>query len=162
MKKKEIYWLVGTVGFIVFLILIFFGIDGLKSDSITDINVHDTYYVIANIHLFIFLSTLIFFGVYLIRVLCCNFKNLTANFIFMISDLALILIFTFIISLVNSMLEIPGTTEYPPLSGIENIKHEGNVWNNVYHVLLIVQLILLLLLAFSGFKTGINYKQNQK
>jgi len=162
LKKEEIYWLLGTIGFIIFLTLILFGVDGLKSDSLTDINVHDTYYVIESIHLFIPLVILVFFGIYLIRVLCCNFKNLTVNLIFIISDLALILVFTFIISLLNSMREIPGTIEYPPLSGIENITYDGNVWNNFYYALLSVQLILLLLLAFSGIKTGINYKQNQK
>ena len=144
------------------LILIFwaFGIDGLKSESVTDINVHDTYYVIANIHLIILMVTLIFFGVYLIRMLRRNFKNLTANLIFMISDISLILIFTFLISLVNSIREIPSSTEYPPLSGgvVENAE---NGWNNAYYILLIIQLILIILLTISGIKTGRNYNGNE-
>ena len=160
MRKKETFWLIGTTSFILILILWIFGIGGLKSDSATDINVHDTYYVIANIHLIIPMVTLIFFGVYLIRMLRRNFKNLTANLIFMISDITLILIFTFMISLVNSIREIPGSTEYPPLSdGI--VENAGNGWNNAYYILLIIQLILIILLTISGIKTGLNYKRTE-
>ena len=142
------------------LILWIFGINGLKSDSVTDLNVHDTYYVIANIHLIIPMVTLIFFGVYLIRMLRRNFKNLTANLIFMISDITLILIFTFLISFVNSIREIPGSTEFPPLSdGI--VENAGNGWNNAFYILLIIQLILIILLTISGIKTGRNYNRNE-
>ena len=142
------------------LILWIFGINGLKSDSVTDLNVHDTYYVIANIHLIIPMVTLIFFGVYLIRMLRRNFKNLTANLIFMISDITLILIFTFLISFVNSIREIPGSTEFPPLSdGI--VENAGNGWNNAFYILLIIQLILIILLTISGIKNGRNYNRNE-
>ncbi|WP_425077815.1 hypothetical protein [Psychroserpens sp. S379A] len=160
MRKKETFWLIGTTSFVLILILWIFGIGGLKSDSVTDINVHDTYYVIANIHLIIPFISLTFFGVYLIRMLRRNFKNLTANLIFMISDITLILIFTFLISLVNSIREIPGSTEYPPLSG-GIVENAGNGWNNAYYILLIIQLILIILLTISGIKTGLNYKRTE-
>ena len=160
MRKKETFWLIGTITFLLILIIGLFGIDGLKFDTVTDINFHDTYYVIANIHLIVLIFSLTFFGVYLIRMLRRNFKNLTANLIFMISDISLILIFTFLISLVNSIREIPGSTEYPPLSsGI--VENGGNGWNNAYYVLLIIQLILIILLAISGIKTGLNYKRTE-
>ena len=160
MKKKEIFWLLGTISFVLILILWGFGIDGLKPESVTDINVHDTYYVIVNIHLIILMVTLIFFGIYLIRMLRRNFKNLTANLIFMISDISLILIFTFLISLVNFIREIPSSTEYPSLrSGI--VENTGNGWNNAYYILLIIQLILIILLTISGIKTGQNYNRNE-
>ena len=139
------------ITFLLILIIGLFGIDGLKSDAVTDINAHDTYYVIANIHLIVLIVSLTFFGVYLIRMLRRNFKNLTANLIFMISDISLILIFTFLISLVNSIREIPGSTEYPPLSG-GIVENAGNGWNNAYYVLLIIQLILIILLAILDSK----------
>jgi len=160
LRKKETFWLIGTITFLLILIIGLFGIDGLKSDAVTDINVHDTYYVIANIHLIVLIASLTFFGVYLTRMLRRNFKNLTANLIFMISDISLILIFTFLISLVNSIREIPGSTEYPPLSG-GIVENAGNGWNNAYFVLLIIQLILIILLAISGIKTGLNYKRTE-
>ena len=161
MRKKETFWLIGTISFVLILIIGVFGIDGLTWESVTDINVHDTYYVIANIHLIIPMVTLIFFGVYLIRMLRRNFKNLTANLIFMISDITLILIFTFLISLASSLREIPGTTIYPPLSGIPNIEQAGNGWNNAYYIFFSIQLILIILLTISGIKTGLNYKRTK-
>ncbi|MBR9847256.1 MAG: hypothetical protein GYB35_14665 [Algicola sp.] len=161
MKKKETFWLIGTISFVLILIIGVFGIDGLKFDAVTDINVHDTYYVIANIHLIIPLISMIFFSIYLIRMLRRNFKNLTVNLVFMISDITLILIFTFLISLVNSIRKIPGSTEYPPLSG-GIVENAGNGWNNAYYILLGIQLILIILLAVSGIKTGLNYKQTKK
>lgn len=160
MRKKETFWLIGTITFLLILIIGLFGIDGLKSEAVTDINVHDTYYVIANIHLIIALISLTFFGVYLIRMLRRNFKNLTANLIFMISNIVMILIFTFLITLAGSFREIPVTTEYPPLSG-GIIENAGNGWNNAYYTLLIIQLILIILLAISGLKTGLNYKRTE-
>ncbi|MDG4716188.1 hypothetical protein [Winogradskyella marincola] len=160
MKKKEIFWLIGTI---LFVIVFFFGPSGFRSFDLTgdtDINVHDTYYVIPTIHLFILINSLIFFGVYLIRMLRRNFKNLTANLIFMISDITLILIFTFLISLVNSIREIPSSTEYPPLSG-GIVENAGNGWNNAFYILFIIQLILIILLTISGIKTGLNYRRNE-
>ena len=145
------------------MIVFFFGPSGFRNFDLTgetDINVHDTYYVIPTIHLFFLITTLIFFCVYLIRMLRRNFKNLTANLIFMISDITLILIFTFLISLVNSIREIPGSTEYPPLSG-GIVENAGNGWNNAYYILLGIQLILIILLSISGIKTGMNYKRTE-
>ena len=160
MKKKETFWLIGTI---LFVIVFSVGPSGFRSFDLTgdtDINVHDTYYVIPTIHLFVLITTLIFFGVYLIRMLRRNFKNLTANLIFIISDITLILIFTFLISLVNSIREIPGSTEYPPLSG-GIVENAGNGWNNAYYILLGIQLILIILLTISGIKTGMNYKRTE-
>ena len=150
MRKKETFWLIETISFLLILIIGIFGIEGLKSDAITDINVHDTYYVITNIHLIIPIITLTFFSVYLVRMLRWNFKNLIANLIFMISDITMILIFTFLISLASSLREIPETTIYPPLSGIHNIEQTGNGWNNAYYILFSI--------LMSGVITGLNYK----
>jgi hypothetical protein len=136
LKKKETFWLIGTI---LFVIVFFFGSSGFKNFDLTgsaDINLHETYYVVPSIHVFI----------------------LTATLIFMISNITLILIFTFLIILANGMREIPGTTEYPPLSG-GIIENAGNGWNDVYYVLLVIQLILIILLTLSGIKTGLNYKR---
>lgn len=123
-----------------------------------DININDTYYVVPTLQIFGICTTLIFFLFYLIRMLWRNFKNLTANIIFMISDISMIFILTFLISLANGHREIPGRTEYPPLSG-GIVENTGNGWNNAYYVLLITQLILIILLLISGIKTGLNYKR---
>lgn len=161
MRKKETFWLIGTISFLLILLIGIFGIEGLKSDAVTDINVHDTYYVITNIHLIIPIITLTFFSVYLVRMLRWNFKNLIANLIFMISDITMILIFTFLISLASSLREIPEATIYPPLSGIQNIEQAGNGWNNAYYILFSIQPILIIMLVMSGVITGLNYKRTK-
>ena len=135
-----------------------FGIDGLTSDTVTDINVYDTYFVVATTHLIVLITTLMFFAVYLIRMLGRNFKNLTVNLIFMVSDITLIVVFTFLISMVNAVREVPSATEYAPAGG-GMVENAGNGWNNAYYILVAIQLILILLLTVSGIKTGYNHSR---
>ena len=131
---------------------ILFGVDGFKPESNTDINIHDTYFVIANFHFILLLSVLIFFSVYLIRMLRRSFKNLTANLIFMISGLLIIWVLTGMISIVNSYIGVTDTTEY-------NLPVTNNMFDNVSTILYLTQIIIVGLIAYSGFKTGRNYKQ---
>ncbi|TBM98487.1 hypothetical protein EYD45_16445 [Hyunsoonleella flava] len=156
-NKKEIYaFLFALTISLGFLIVP----SDFSSRGVIDINIHDTYYVVPALQMFGVYATLIFFIFYLIRMLWRNFKNLTANIIFIISNIVMILIFTFLISLVNSIREISGTTEYPPLSG-GIVENTGNGWNNAYYILLIIQLILIILLVISGIKTGLNHKRTE-
>ena len=146
-----------------------FGIDGLKSDSILDVNVHDTYFVIANFHFILLLGVLVFFGIYLFRTLRRNFKNLTANLILMISTILLIIILNGISTIVENFIQqTSGWTIYPPLNtgeGMEQIEQEieptGNNFGILSSILFYTQILLLIFLAFSGFKSGRNYKQNE-
>ncbi|MFD2528478.1 hypothetical protein [Polaribacter marinaquae] len=151
MKRKEIFWLIGTAIFVLIINFSLFGVDGFKSESVTDINVHDTYFVIANIHFILPLSILIFFSVYLIRMLKQNFKNLTANMIFVISGVLSIWILTGMISFVNSYIGVTETTEY-------NLLVTNKIFDNVSTVLYSLQIIIVGLIVYSGFKTGRNYK----
>ena len=151
MKKKEIFWLIGTTILVLILNTLIFGIEGFKSDSTIDINIHDTYFVIANFHFILLFTVLIFFGVYLTRMLRRNYKNLTANLIFMISGLMSIWVLTGMISIVNSYVGISKTTEY-------NLPVTNNIFDNFSTVLYTIQIIIIGLIAYSGFKTGRNYK----
>ncbi|SHN08363.1 hypothetical protein [Polaribacter sp. KT 15] len=151
MKRKEILWLIGTAIFVLIINFSLFGVDGFKSESVTDINVHDTYFVIANIHFIFPLSILIFFSVYLIRMLKQNFKNLTANMIFVISGVLSIWILTGMISFVNSYIGVTETTEY-------NLTVTNKIFDNVSTVLYSLQIIIVGLIVYSGFKTGRYYK----
>ena len=154
MKRKEIFWLIGTAIFVLILNFSLFGVDGFKAESVTDINVHDTYFVIANFHFILLLSVLIFFSVYLLRMLRRNFKNLTVNLIFMICGLLNIWVLTGIISIVNSYIGITETTEY-------NLPVTNNMFGNASTILYSIQIIIVGLIAYSGFKTGRNYKQTE-
>ena len=152
MRKKEIFWLIGTTSFVLILILWVFRIDGLKSEAFTDINIYYTYFVIENSHLIVLIITLIFFTVYLIRMLRQNFKNLTANLVFMISGLLSIWILAGMISMINSLIGVTETTEH-------NLHVTNNMFNNVSIILYLAQILIVGLMAYSGFKTVRNYKQ---
>ena len=132
-----------------------FGVDGFKSESVTDIDVHVTYFIISNIHFILLFSVLVFFSVYLIRMLRRNFKNLTANMIFMISGLLNIWILSGIISIVKSYIRVTETTEY-------NLPVTNNMFDNVSTILYLTQIIIIIiaiLIAYSGFRTGLNYSK---
>jgi len=169
LKRKEIFWLIGTIILVLILNTLIFGIDGLKSDSTLDINVHDIYFVIANFHFILLLGVLVFFGIYLIRTLRKNFKNLTANLILMISTILLIIILNGISVIVENFIQqTSGWTIYPPLSvgeGIEQIEQDIEPKKNNFGILSSVifytQILLLIFLAYCGFKTGLNYKRTE-
>jgi len=154
LKRKEILWLVGTALFVLILNFSLFGIDGFKPESVTDINVHDTYFVIASFHFILLLSVLIFFGVYLLRMLRRSFKNLTANLIFMISGLLSIWVLTGMISIINSYITVTQTTEY-------NLPVTNNMFEIVSTILYLTQITVVSLIAYSGFKTGLNYRKTE-
>ena len=162
MKTKEIYWLFGTTALIPLLNLLLFGIKGFKSETVIDINVHDTYYVISNFEFMIILGVGIFFGVYLVRSLIYKFKNLTANLILMISIILFSLVLTGISSMLDTFItQTSGWTIYPPLSALETeheIKPKSNNLNILSSMLFYFKIALLIFLAYCGFKTGRNYK----
>ncbi|VAV86155.1 hypothetical protein MNBD_BACTEROID02-1635, partial [hydrothermal vent metagenome] len=89
-----------------------------------------------------------------------NFKNHTTNLIFIISNILLINLFTIFILLINTFTKIAGTTEYPPLSG-GIVEQSGNGISMLSNVFLIIQIILMILLAFSGIKIGQNYNRTK-
>lgn len=154
--KKEIFWLIGTIAFVLILDIFVFGIDNLKIDSTLDINIHDTYFVTPSSHIIWLLNILIFFGIYLLRMLRRNFRNLIANIIFLASNIILILIFTQVISMVISVSEFPNTTGYSPSNG-GSLRGIGNALEILTDFLIIIQILLVISLAFCGFKTGQKY-----
>lgn len=165
MKKKETYWLIGTTILVLILNTLIFGIDGLKTDSTLDINIHDTYFVIANFHFILLLGVLVFFGIFLVRTLRRNFKNLTANLILMISTILLILVLIGIDSILDALIrQTTSWTIYPPLSAGEvepDFEPKENNLGILSSVLFFIQIFLLIFLAFCGYKTGRNYKRNE-
>ena len=152
------FWLIGVLILVLILDILIFGIHNLHPSSTLDINVHDTYFVIANSYFLIFIGTLLFFGVYLIRMLRRNFKNRIANLIFLISNLSLILILSYLTSYISSLRESARMMKHSLNN--ETIENTGNGWNNAFDILMVIQLLLLIWLVFCAFKSGQNYKQN--
>ncbi|MDT0622945.1 hypothetical protein [Croceitalea vernalis] len=152
MKKKEIYWIVGTLVLVLILTLAIFGMDGLKSDSTWDINIHDTYFVIANFHLIPLIFVFTFFVVYLIRTTRRNFKNITSNLILMIVTILFVLVLGKLIAMLD-FFGGPNNNQNVPLdkSPVEN------AIGILSKVMFVLQIGLLILLSYCGFKTGRNY-----
>lgn len=152
--KKEIYTFLFTL---LLVIGFFYGPSEFKDFDLTsniDINIHDTYFVIPTLHLFAVWAILVFFFVYLLRMLRRNFKNLTANVVFMISGLLGVWILTGMITIINSYIGVTETTEY-------NLPVTNNMFDNISTILYLTQIIIVGLIAYSGFKTGRNYKLNE-
>ncbi|MHA7832461.1 MAG: hypothetical protein ACX93O_15305 [Flagellimonas sp.] len=160
MKRKEIYWLIGTFGLSLVACVLLLGIDCFKSTSTADINVHDTYFVVAKKELSILILKLTFFFVYLIRMLRRKFKNLTVNLIFMIANFFMNLSVVGLLSLIKSYAR--------SATAIQNNTSESGILDSnsfefifLWVLLLFFQIILLVSLGYSGFKTGLNYKKDK-
>jgi len=119
--------------------LLIFGIDSLLADSTLDINIHDTYFVIANFYLILILGVLVFFCLYLSRAILEKFKNLTANLILIISTIVLILILNRISTIFeNFFFQNSGWTIKPPINsgkGLEQFEHEFESNNNNFGII---------------------------
>lgn len=156
MTKKETIWLISTILVTMVVIAATLGVNVFKPNETTVINVYDTYFVVAYKYLIIPIATLVFFGVYLVRMLRRSFKNSTANIIFMIANVLLIVLVAFFMSLANSY-GAAGSIEYPPLSG-GTIEMAGNFWDSLFYVFLGVETLLLAVLTVAGIKTFRNYR----
>ncbi|WP_299316017.1 hypothetical protein [uncultured Aquimarina sp.] len=165
MNKNETYWLIGTITLVLILNLAIFGIDGFKFESVTDINVHDTYFVIPDFHFIILISVLMFFGIYLIRVLKRNFKNLTANLVLILATILFSIVMDGVSTIVDTFAQLTaGWTIYPPLSTGEvepKLQNSENNFGIIFSIIFVFQILLLILLAYCGFKTGLNYKRTE-
>ncbi|WP_405381933.1 hypothetical protein [Maribacter sp. LLG6340-A2] len=146
MKNKEIYWIVGTFVSVIILTLAIFGLDGFKSDSNIHINIYDTFYVIPNVHVVILLSVFVFFTVYLIRTVRNLFKSIMANLVLIIATI----VFVVVLGKTIGMLDL---FSGPP----NNESLAENTLKIISHILFTAQLVLLVALAYFGFRTGQNY-----
>lgn len=131
MKKRELFWILGTVTAVILTQFRLFGKQGFVMDGTVDTNVHDTYLIFPSYNIFLLLVSLFFFVVYLGRILRRGFKNKTVNLILIIAAIVLIVM----------------------VNGIHFIL-ESLLLNTLSTVLFYIQIVLLVVLAFIGFKTG--------
>ena len=164
LRNKELFWCIGSVILVLILNIFIFGIDAINANAALTLNVHDTSFIIANYHFVLLLSVFVFFTIYLVRTLHYNFKNVIANLVLMFSILLFILILTGIDSILNTLInQTTGWTIYPPLSATNNlpkIQPKANYLQIASQCLFFTQIVLLILLGYFGFKTGLHYKKN--
>ncbi|GAA5220212.1 hypothetical protein [Membranihabitans marinus] len=161
MKKKEGLWFLGTAIFGLVLNLIVFGREGFRSGATVDKMVHESHFVVATIHLIILLTTVVFFMVYLIRMFHLNFKSRFANVIFLISDMAMILILTFLGPFSDTIQRIFASTVLTA-SSPKLLENANNEWNNTLYILIGLQLVLLILLVVCGIKSNFKFRAKEK
>jgi heme/copper-type cytochrome/quinol oxidase subunit 1 len=160
--KNEFLWFLLTSGFILLLNVLIFGFDEIKINSTIDINIHDTYFVIENFKIVLLLSVFLFFIVYLIKSFLNNFQSLISNFILIISTILFLIVLNKIHNhLFNFNIDNNGWTIYPPLSATEIIPQNDVETNKIELYLTIItnsilflQILLMLLLVFCGYKIG--------
>ncbi len=155
-NKKELFWGLGITVFILCFNFGFLGLDSLSKNSITDINIHDTYLVISKFYFFILFAVGIFFWVYLVRMLRNRFKNLTVNVAFMVAAVLMIIVNIYALLFLNILNDNPEKVQNAlasdPVSDAMNI---------MFYVVLTLQVFLLIFLTYCGFKTGVHYQNNK-
>jgi len=105
MKKELLY--------ILFILLIFFAIQGfptdpklLLGDSTFDLNIHDTYLVISSMHYFIFTFLLLFSMLYFLRVVFLKFRKRVANYIYLTANGLFICSLLFVIQFIYEISQL--------------------------------------------------------
>ena len=158
LNKKELYWLIGSLFIIVISAYACMGSNFAKTSETIAINIHDTFFVIANFYISLLIATVVLFPIYGLRSLLGRFKQSIPNIILLISNILLIFMFTMILSLIDHIRISPGTTEYPPLSS-QPVQHVGNIWDSIYYGILFIQICLVFFLAFSAYMIGKNNRR---
>jgi heme/copper-type cytochrome/quinol oxidase subunit 1 len=157
---KEIIWFVGTLIVAYLLCDPYLTFNSLEST--VDINVHDTYFVVASLHILILIVVVVFFIVYLIRMLIYRFRNLAANSIFIVANALQVLIFIGLTNVAKSVIDMAGTTVYPPLSGPDVIHSNDDRFKPLYYTLIIITVVLSVFELFVVYKTVIHYRKSKQ
>lgn len=127
--KREGVWIVSIILLTLILYVIGFDIKSIITGSTAiDINVHDTYLVLHFLETFLLIFSVLFFVIYLIRLTISKLKNGIVNTLYLISNSLIIIMLLYIGDFLSLFNEPPGYTIYPPLSNIEPIDHEGNLF----------------------------------
>ena len=153
--KKEILYFLSSI-FITLIVFHFvFGLTNLKTESVLDINVHDTYFVIEKTEFLPLFSLVCLFFIYLTRIIIQKFKNRLTLWIYSTINLILLITFPYILSFALSITVNSGWTVYPPLSALEsqNEVKESSL-DLIFPVIYGVYIILMLLTGLGIFKLG--------
>ena len=129
-----------------------FGLGPLNIDANLSVNVHDTYFVISYFHLVILFSAFTFFVIYLLRTVVENFRNIIANLILMLSTILMVLVFGKMITMLDFFTGNEVNEAYT-----KSVSPVEEILGVLSKVLSLIQIGLLILLAYCGFKTGLNY-----
>ncbi len=153
--QKEIVWFV-VLCLISILLSFYMGI-GFGSHSI-DINLHDTYFLVKSNLFFFICCMLVFYPVYLVRILIGRLENLIANCIFLTLNFLLTLVMVF-----GTIFQykLAGETIYPPLSAVPVEVKNGGL-GNFFYISIAISLLVIALEIFIARKTLTKNSINSK
>ena len=151
----EIIWLTISLGLTLLLSLFLFGKNFLN-DTI-DIHLHDTYFVIAPLHILLPIFLLVTFIVYFGKEFRNSFRRTLPNWILIMIGLTLIIALTFLIKTFSQFFT-GGWTLYPPLSALGPDKipelTQDPVTKFITNFFTVLQVLILTILLFVAFRCG--------
>lgn len=157
--KQEIYWFLSTLLLGLVLVHPLLGLDAWQEDATLNLNLYDTYFVLSKKEWVPLILICSFFTVYLTRGIVLKFKRITVNLLLIIATILTLVL----INKITSTLHIFKTpvTSFGNSSPTDTDTPVANLLSMAAQVLFGVQIVLLLLLVFCGFKTGYYYTKNR-
>jgi heme/copper-type cytochrome/quinol oxidase subunit 1 len=134
------------------------------SETLLDIQLHDTYFVIDRSTIILPVSLLLITLIYLVKEGFAGYKRRFQNLILVTADF-LSLVWLYPLSVFINSLPQPGWTIYPPLSALPNAVPRVDdqaggyplIINGIKHFIPIVLIVFMLILVASSFLTGKNW-----
>lgn len=163
MRKRLIWEILFSLIAIITSLFVFhfaFGLTNFGTESVIDIDVYDTYFVIQKRELFPLFSLIFLYVSYFAKICIQKFKNRQSLWIFSIISLITILIYPSILSFVKSLSTEPGWVVYPPLSA-EKVEIKENIFTRIYPKIYYSYIITTLFNAFVFFKLGRLYYKHK-
>ena len=163
---KESLWLAGIIGLSVLSVYLMNREydESIGTDYTTvSIGVHDTYFVMESHYFAGAVFAILMFVVYLLRALISRFSNNTLNYLLIIANILFTLFLTFVIHLNEQFSVEGGWSIYPPLSAQPNVvevEEKNFLVDGAY--LYALQSIMMLLLAYTAYKTAQNLKRRNQ
>ncbi|GAA4042551.1 hypothetical protein GCM10022388_04310 [Flavobacterium chungnamense] len=134
-----------------------FDLTNIRTESVLDINIHDTYFVIEKTEFLPIYCLIILYFFYLAKVCFEKFENRQALWIFSIVSLLIILIWPTILGIVKSLAIQSGWTVYPPLSA-GKVEIKENMFSRIYPNLYFAYIVMTIFGVFVFYKLGKNKK----
>ena len=144
----EFIFFIGVYVAIALIMLVTFPYGNTRLHNTIDINVHDTYFLISNVHVFIALLITGYFISYQTRNLTIKFKNRFSNIIGLISNVLFIILLSIIISL---LFQLKNTAiNNAPLDESSTIER----YQNWFYLFIVLQIIPCLTMIISSYRIG--------
>ncbi|MEO3404104.1 hypothetical protein AAFN85_09385 [Mucilaginibacter sp. CAU 1740] len=143
-------------------------VKSLNLSNLIDVQLHDTYFVMAPSTLIFPISCLLIMLIYVVKEWFSGYKRRFQNLILLISNF-LFIIWLYPAAIFINLMPQPGWTVYPQLSALPNAtitdaenqqKNYALMINNLKHFTPIVVIVFMLTLVIISIITGKNWKTN--